>query len=129
MDTVYIIGNGPSRKGLDLDTLDGTIFGCNALYRDYPSDYLVSGDSTIIKEICESDYPKEHKNYMPPQVLTNVNHEMKFMMEETFGPCVGIMPVENDKEGINLMNDSPYGLTASIWTKDIEAAQKCYHGN
>ena len=69
------------------------------------------------------DYPKEHKNYMPPQVLTNVNHEMKFMMEETFGPCVGIMPVENDKEGIDLMNDSPYGLTASIWTKDIEAAQ------
>ena len=47
----YIIGNGPSRKGLDLDTLDGTIFGCNALYRDYPADYLVSGDSTIIKEI------------------------------------------------------------------------------
>ena len=70
------------------------------------------------------NYPKEHKNYMTPQVLTKVNHEMKFMMEETFGPCVGIMPVENDKEGINLMNDSPYGLTASIWTKDIDVAQK-----
>ena len=70
------------------------------------------------------DYPKEHKNYMVPQVLTNVNHEMKFMMEETFGPCVGILAVDNDNEGINLMNDSPYGLTASIWTKDIEAAQK-----
>ena len=75
-------------------------------------------------EESKFDYPKEHKNYMPPQVLTNVDHGMKFMMEETFGPCVGIMPVENDKEGINLMNDSPYGLTASIWTKDIEAAKK-----
>ena len=49
---------------------------------------------------------------------------MEFMKEETFGPCVGIMPVEDDKEGIDLMNDSPYGLTASIWTKDLEAAEK-----
>ena len=63
--TAYIIGNGPSRKDLDLDTLDGTIFGCNALFRDYPSDYLVSGDSTIIKEICESDYPMNNKCIFP----------------------------------------------------------------
>ena len=64
------------------------------------------------------DYPKEHKNYMVPQVLTNVNHEMKFMMEETFGPCVGIMKVSNENDAVKLMNDSPYGLTASIWTSD-----------
>ena len=70
------------------------------------------------------DYPKEHKNYMVPQILTNVSHKMKFMIEETFGPCVGIMPVNNENEAIKLMNDSPYGLTASIWTKDIEAAEK-----
>ena len=65
MDTAYIIGNGPSRKGLDLDTLDGTTFGCNALYRDYKPDYLVSGDSTIIKEICESDYPVNNQCIFP----------------------------------------------------------------
>ena len=65
MATAYIIGNGPSRKGLDLNTLDGTIFGCNALFRDYPADYLVSGDSTIIKEICESDYPADNKCIFP----------------------------------------------------------------
>jgi len=69
-------------------------------------------------------FPKEHKNYLVPQVLTNVNHDMNFMTEETFGPCVGIMKVKDENEAIKLMNDSPYGLTASIWTKDLEIAEK-----
>jgi len=65
LEIAYIIGNGPSRKGLDLDTLDGTTFGCNALFRDYAPDYLVSGDSRILKEICGDEYPKEHKCIFP----------------------------------------------------------------
>jgi len=46
------------------------------------------------------------------------------MMDETFGPVVGIMKVRDDAEAIRLMNDSPYGLTASIWTKDMDAAER-----
>jgi len=65
MGTAYIIGNGPSRKGLDLDSLDGTTFGCNAIFRDYAPDYLISGDSTIIKEICKSEYPMNNKCIFP----------------------------------------------------------------
>ncbi len=61
--------------------------------------------------------------YVTPQVLTNVNHEMKVMTEETFGPLVGIMPVKDDEEAIALMNDSQFGLTAAIWTKDAAAAE------
>ncbi|MGH7513008.1 MAG: aldehyde dehydrogenase family protein [Gemmatimonadales bacterium] len=61
--------------------------------------------------------------YMAPQVLTKVTHEMGVMMDESFGPVIGIMRVSGDREAIGLMNDSPYGLTAAIWTEDADAAQ------
>ncbi len=61
--------------------------------------------------------------YMAPQVLVNVDHSMTVMQEETFGPVVGIMPVRNDEEALRLMNDSAYGLTASIWTNELEEAK------
>ena len=60
--------------------------------------------------------------YLAPQILVNVSHKMRVMMEESFGPVVGIMQVKDDAEAIALMNDSPYGLTASIWTADADAA-------
>jgi acyl-CoA reductase-like NAD-dependent aldehyde dehydrogenase len=60
--------------------------------------------------------------YLPPEVLVDVDHSMAVMTEETFGPVVGIQPVKDDEQAIVLMNDSRYGLTASIWTKDAEAA-------
>ncbi|KTD10738.1 aldehyde dehydrogenase [Legionella gratiana] len=58
--------------------------------------------------------------YMAPQILTEVNHKMRVMTEETFGPVVGIMSVDSDEEAIALMNDSIYGLTATVCTKDID---------
>ncbi|WP_454783149.1 aldehyde dehydrogenase family protein [Legionella sp. WA2022007384] len=57
--------------------------------------------------------------YMAPQILTQVNHKMRIMTEETFGPVVGIMAVDSDEEAIALMNDSDYGLTAAVFTQDI----------
>jgi len=64
----------------------------------------------------------EVENYILPAILTDVNHDMEVMMEETFGPIVGIMAVKSDEEAIRLMNDSPYGLTASVWTNDAKKA-------
>ncbi|WP_112322217.1 aldehyde dehydrogenase family protein [Oceanibium sediminis] len=60
--------------------------------------------------------------YLTPQILTGVDHSMEVMREESFGPVVGIMPVSSDAEAISLMNDSPYGLTAALWTTDAARA-------
>jgi acyl-CoA reductase-like NAD-dependent aldehyde dehydrogenase len=60
--------------------------------------------------------------YLAPQVLVDVDHAMRVMTEESFGPVVGIMKVRDDAEAVALMNDSAFGLTASIWTTDPEAA-------
>jgi acyl-CoA reductase-like NAD-dependent aldehyde dehydrogenase len=65
--------------------------------------------------------------YMGPTVLVNVDHSMNIMTEESFGPVIGIMRVRNDDEAIELMNDSVYGLTASVWTTDIDAAVRIGH--
>ena len=62
--------------------------------------------------------------YMAPQALVDVDHSMRIMNEETFGPAVGIMRVQDDSQAIALMNDSRYGLTASVWTGDLEHAQQ-----
>tara|TARA_Y100001970_G_scaffold292896_1_gene436445 strand:+ start:33 stop:1412 length:1380 start_codon:yes stop_codon:yes gene_type:complete len=67
---------------------------------------------------------EESNCYVSPSVLINVDHTMNFMMEETFGPTVGIMKVNNEDQAVDLMNDSPYGLTACIWTSDKEFAEK-----
>lgn len=65
---------------------------------------------------------RDDSPYMAPQVLIDVNHNMELMKEESFAPVVGIMSVKNDQEALKLMNDSQYGLTASIWTSDLEKA-------
>jgi succinate-semialdehyde dehydrogenase/glutarate-semialdehyde dehydrogenase len=57
-------------------------------------------------------------NFYAPTVLTNVNHEMLIMRDETFGPVLPIMPFDSDDEAVRLANDSEYGLAASVWRRD-----------
>ena len=77
--------------------------------------------------IDEKDFPASKRNtpYLAPQVLINVDHAMSVMQDESFGPVVAIMKVCSDRQAIELMNDSAYGLTASIWTgTDDKAVDK-----
>lgn len=73
--------------------------------------------------IDPADFPQDGGAYLMPQILTGVTHDMRVMREESFGPVVGIMPVKDDAEAIALMNDSDFGLTASLWTQDAARAE------
>ena len=69
--------------------------------------------------------PLHEKGYfVQPAVLVDVNHQMKIMREESFGPVVGIQKVKDDEEAASLMKDTEYGLTAAIYSKDFERAEK-----
>jgi acyl-CoA reductase-like NAD-dependent aldehyde dehydrogenase len=91
--------------------------------RGQVADAVAAGaEAHIERQLFPQD--KQGTAYLMPQVLTGVDHSMAVMREESFGPVVGLMPVPDDAEAVRLMNDSIYGLTASIWTQDLEAADR-----
>jgi acyl-CoA reductase-like NAD-dependent aldehyde dehydrogenase len=89
--------------------------------RDQVAEAVAAGARALVDP---SGFPADVAGspYLAPQVLVGVDHGMRIMTEETFGPAVGIMSVDGDDAAVELMNDSAYGLTASIWTTDAEAA-------
>ena len=103
---------GPLAKASASDSIRGQI-----------QDALQSGATHHIdpKKFC-LDAPGTP--YLAPQLLTDVHHKMRIMREETFGPVMTVMPVKSDSEAIALMNDSDFGLTASVFTQDLAAAEQ-----
>jgi len=95
--------------------------GAAASVRDQVREAVQQGARQLI-DPRDFSAAREGTPYLAPHVLVDVDHSMRVMTEETFGPVVGIMPVDGDEEAVALMNDSRYGLTASIWTTDADAA-------
>ena len=114
-------------KELKLGRSDDPETSLGPLVRSGAADFVREQTEEAIKQgatahISKEDYPldKAGTPYLAPQILTDVDHTMRVMTEESFGPVVGIQKVSSDQEAIELMNDSEFGLTASIFTSDID---------
>ena len=114
----YKLGNP-----LDADTTIGPM--ANVRFADEVraqiAEAVADGAKTMIDPVL---FPEDDGGtYLMPQILTNVDHSMRVMRDESFGPVVGIMKVSSDDEAIRLMNDSEFGLTCSLWTNDPARAE------
>jgi acyl-CoA reductase-like NAD-dependent aldehyde dehydrogenase len=114
----YVLGD-PRKPETSLGPLVRT--GAADAVRAQIAEAVAQGARALIDE-REFAASKAGTPYLAPQVLVDVNHRMRVMREESFGPVVGIMPVDGDEHALALMNDSEYGLTAAIWTSDEGAA-------
>jgi acyl-CoA reductase-like NAD-dependent aldehyde dehydrogenase len=113
----YVVGN-PLEQATTLGPMARASFADTV--RAQVAEAKRKGAASLINMKVEGD--RSGSPYLAPEVLVNVNHQMEVMREESFGPVVGIMKVHDDDEAVMLMNDSPYGLTASIWTRDMDRA-------
>ena len=114
----YRLGNP-----LDPDTNLGPMVRARAadFAREQVREAIAAGAVSLV-DPGDFSADREGTPYMAPRVLVKVDHSMRLMTEESFAPVIGIMKVKSDEEAIALMNDSDYGLTAAIWTADLEAA-------
>ncbi len=114
----YVLGN-PLDEATTMGPMAHVRFAAEV--RAQTAEAIADGASPMIDP---SKFPDDGGAYLAPQILTDVTHKMRVMRDESFGPVVGVMKVSSDDEAVALMNDSDFGLTASLWTGDPERAAK-----
>ncbi|KAI9772519.1 MAG: hypothetical protein M1840_000724 [Geoglossum simile] len=92
--------------------------------RSHISDAISKGAKDVTPDNRSFQSAPPNSNFIAPTLLIDVNHDMLVMTEETFGPTIPVMKVKNDEEAVRLMNSGEFGLTASIWTKDLNKGTK-----
>jgi acyl-CoA reductase-like NAD-dependent aldehyde dehydrogenase len=119
MANSYRLGD-PTRQ----DTNLGPVVNTRAaeFIRGQVAEAVSQGAKTLV-DTSRFEMDKSGTTYVAPQILVDVDHSMRVMTEETFGPIVGVMKVKSDEEALQLMNDTPFGLTAAIFTRDTGAAE------
>ncbi len=116
----YKLGN-PLNENTNLGPMVKT--SASNYVREQIKDAINKGAKSLVDEKL---FPASKKGtpYLSPHVIVDVNHTMSIMKDESFGPVIGIMKVSSDEEAITLMNDSEYGLTASIWSTNTNEAKQ-----
>lgn len=112
----YLLGN-PLDPATTLGPMAHSRFA--DVVRDQIAEAVARGATPVIDT---GRFDDDGGAYLAPQILIDVDHAMTVMREESFGPVVGVMKVSSDAEAVALMNDSAFGLTASLWTRDLDRA-------